>query len=276
MDRVMPQPKHAMEIFQLLNKSNCRQCRETTCLAFAGAVFRGQKELAECPVLSAEIVARYGSPSRAPSANDAELQRNLDRLKARVAGVDLPAAAARLGGRFEAGRLILRMLGKEVGLDASGQMVSDIHLHQWVSFPLLDYVLHGRGVAPGGSWVPFRELPGARDWQPLFGQRCEKPLKQIADRYPELFTDLIHLFNGQPVAAYEQADVSLVLHPLPLVPMLIAYWRPEDGIASSLHLFFDTSATQNLSLDSIFALGTGIVQMISKLVQRHGWRLPSA
>ena len=41
----MPQPKNAMEIFQLLDKSNCRECGETTCLAFAGAVFTGRKDL---------------------------------------------------------------------------------------------------------------------------------------------------------------------------------------------------------------------------------------
>ncbi|MBW1753989.1 MAG: Fe-S cluster protein, partial [Deltaproteobacteria bacterium] len=35
----MPQPKNAMEIFRHLDKSNCRECREKTCLAFAGAVF---------------------------------------------------------------------------------------------------------------------------------------------------------------------------------------------------------------------------------------------
>lgn len=267
----MSQPLNAMEIFLLLDKSNCRQCREATCLAFAGAVFRGQKPLSECPRLSPDVIARYDGTARAPSSNDEEMQRQLTQLKSRIAGIDLAAAAERVGGRYEDSRLIVRMLGKEVSLDSGGTLFTDIHLHQWVTFPLLDYVLNGKGAVPDGRWVPFRELPGARHWQPLFGQRCEKPLKQIADRYTDLFEDLVRLFNGQPVAAYEEADVSLVLRPLPLVPMLLAYWRPEDGIGSSIHLFFDRTATDNLALDSIFALGTGMAQMLAKLVQRHGW-----
>ena len=35
----MAQPKNAMEIFKLLDQSNCRECGQKTCLAFAGAVF---------------------------------------------------------------------------------------------------------------------------------------------------------------------------------------------------------------------------------------------
>ena len=45
----MPAPKNAMEVFQLLDKSNCRECGEKTCLAFAGAVFQGHRKISECP-----------------------------------------------------------------------------------------------------------------------------------------------------------------------------------------------------------------------------------
>jgi CO dehydrogenase/acetyl-CoA synthase gamma subunit (corrinoid Fe-S protein) len=50
----MPSPKNAMEIFQLLDKSNCRECGEKTCLAFAGAVFTGARRLDQCPKLDRE------------------------------------------------------------------------------------------------------------------------------------------------------------------------------------------------------------------------------
>ena len=59
----MVQPQNAMEIFQLLDKSNCRECGEKTCLAFAGAVFMGQKSLDRCPKLDREIIAKYGGDS---------------------------------------------------------------------------------------------------------------------------------------------------------------------------------------------------------------------
>ncbi|PLX44033.1 MAG: hypothetical protein C0611_14470 [Desulfobacteraceae bacterium] len=52
----MPQPKNAMEIFKLLDQSNCRECGQKTCLSFAGSVFRGQIKLEECPKLDRETI----------------------------------------------------------------------------------------------------------------------------------------------------------------------------------------------------------------------------
>ena len=66
------------------------------------------------------------------------------------------------------------------------------------------------------------------------------------------------------------SDVVLVLHPLPLIPLLICYWRAEDGMMSDLNLFFDASAEDNLGISGIYALGTGITRMFEKLALRHG------
>ncbi len=41
--------KNAMEVFSVLDKSNCRKCGEKTCLAFAGAVYMGKRRIEECP-----------------------------------------------------------------------------------------------------------------------------------------------------------------------------------------------------------------------------------
>ena len=52
---------------------------------------------------------------------------------------------------------------------------------------------------------------------------------------------------------------------------MICYWQPEDGLGSSLNLFFDDTADDNLSIGSVFYLGAGLAQMFSKLAQRHGF-----
>ncbi|MBT8374958.1 MAG: DUF3786 domain-containing protein, partial [Deltaproteobacteria bacterium] len=57
---------------------------------------------------------------------------------------------------------------------------------------------------------------------------------------------------------------------LPNVPILICYWKPEDGLESDLHLFFDDTAESNLNIESIYSLGAGIALMFEKLSQRHG------
>ena len=68
-----------------------------------------------------------------------------------------------------------------------------------------------------------------------------------------------------------ESDISVVLHPLPKVPIMVCYWQPEDGLSSSLNLFYDQTADSNLNIGAIFSLGAGLAQMFSKLALRHGF-----
>jgi hypothetical protein len=265
---------NAMQVFKLLDQSNCRKCEMPTCLAFAAAVFQGRKALGDCPKLDGDVLERWGGPPAArtgmQSDSGTDGQNELMELKRMVAEVDLKDAARRLGGRCERGRLTLKILGKDFSVDHWGNLYSDIHIHQWVAVPFLNHVIHGRGTAPEGRWVPLRELPKGQDWYRLFEQRCEKPLKRIADTYTDLFEDMAHLFAGRQVQRHHEADISLVLRPLPKLPLLVCYWKPEDGLESSLHLFFDATAEDNLPIESVYSLGAGLVRMFEKIAQRHG------
>ena len=266
----MPQPKHAMEIFQLLDQSNCRQCGEKTCLAFAGAVYRGQRRLGDCPTLDPQIVARYKPEGEGPP--DGEQGRNevLQELKSEIVGIDFTRTAEKAGGRFAGKRLTLQVLGKDFSVDTRGNIITDIHVNPWVAVPVLNYLLHGKGRPVTGNWVSFRELGDGAERYPLFQKRCEEPLKQVADLHTGLFDDMVRIFNGKQVQKQFESDISVVLHPLPKVPLMVCYWLPDEGLQSSLNLYFDETADSNLDIGSIFTLGTGLAQMFLKLSWRHG------
>ena len=55
----MARPENAMQVFSLLDKSNCRKCGEKTCLAFAGAVFQGRRSISECPTIDRQAAKKY-------------------------------------------------------------------------------------------------------------------------------------------------------------------------------------------------------------------------
>ncbi len=262
--------KNVMEIFKLLDKSNCGECREATCLAFAGAVFTGKKQLSECPHLARDVLEQYEGAVERPRTADEDVEQMIGDMKRQVRTIDLAEAAKRLGADYSGGRLTVKILGKDFSVDSAGNLFSDIHIHSWVAIPFLDYVLNGRGVPPAGSWVPLRELPSGEKWHRLFGQRCENPIKRIADSYTDLFEDLIELFNGRQVENHYESDISLVLHPLPKLPVLFCYWKPDDGLESDFHLFFDSTAEENLKIESIYAIGAGLAAMFEKLSLRHG------
>lgn len=266
----MQPPKNAFAIFQLLDKSNCRDCGEKTCLAFSGAVFTGRRHLSECPRLDRHIVETY---SEAPHpAFDTEQNRDhiLDQMKKEIAETDLAAAALRTGGRFEDGRLTIKVMGKDFSINKEGGFSTDIHVNPWVAVPFLDYVIHGEGLSPTGDWRSFRELADGRERYPLFQKRCEEPTKRVADLYTDLFSDMVHIFSGREVAPQFESDISVVLHPLPKVPLMVCYWRPSEGMESSLNLFFDRTGDRNLSIGSVFSIGAGLAQMFTRMAMRHG------
>ena len=264
--------KNAMEVFCLLDKSNCRQCGEKTCLAFAGAVFMGTRRIHECPNLANADIARFKAETDVQKKEKENSEEDyISGLIREMASLDFSIVAERIGARFDGSVLTIPILGKSFGIRRDGTFSTDLHINSWVVVPVLDYVLKCKGLPVSGDWISFREIPGGREKYALFKKRGEDVLKQLADKYTDFFDDIVHMFNGKTVEKRFESDVSVILYPFPLVPVMLCYWKPEEGLASSLNLFFDQSVGDNLGVDSTFSLGTGIAQMFEKLAERHGF-----
>ena len=266
----MEKPKNAMEIFSLLDKSNCRLCGEKTCLAFAGAVYTGRRKIAECPHLKSTTAASYAEGGAVDERNVEENDYVIE-LKKRVQQLDYREVATRIGVEVNGGLLSLNVCGKPFALDEQVRFHTDLHIISWLIVPILEYICNSKGEVPQGNWISFREIPGGREKYGLFQKRGEQTLKTLADRFPDFFDDIIHMFDGRNVAQQFASDISVVLYPLPLVPIMICYWMPEDGMESSLNIFFDQTVHANLGIESAFFLGTGLAQMIEKLALHHGF-----
>lgn len=270
----------AVDLLKHLERSNCRECKLPTCMAFAAAVVRGERLLGDCPRLTPEAFAALqtqfgedvGAPPSTPSRTEEYGRELMEALMGRLAEVDLARAAPRLGGTLREGRLALHCLGRIFELDSAGRLYSQCHVNPWVHAPLLTYVLESAGAAATGEWVLFRELGHARDWIRFFDHRCEGALLRLADGDPQLFVDLLRIFGGQPVrdpGAGRFAPDALEIRPLPRLPILISHWPTEGDFGSKLTLFFDRSAEQNLPAESIYRLVGGLVEMLRKILQRQ-------
>ena len=263
--------KNAMEIFSVLDKSNCRKCGEKTCLAFAGAVYMGKRKIDECPNLEHADIEKFAGRTVVESSPEDKQEEYIAELIDKVIKLDFPAAAKRIGARMNGSVLTVPVLGKNIGIRQDGTFATDLHVIPWVIIPLLDYVLHCQGDPVSGDWLSFRELVGGKEKYALFKKRGEDVLQELADKYTDFFDDIVHMFNGKKVEKRFESDVSVVLYPFPLVPIMICYWKPDEGLGSSLNLFFDKSVDVNLGVDSTYFLGTGLTQMFYKLAERHGF-----
>lgn len=265
-----------MEIFKHLDRSNCRECGLPTCMAFAALVVQGQKLITECTHLDRDVAEKLAGQLGGVIENvHREREEQIAELRRVMEGVDLKEAAGRVGGNVRNGRISVQCLGKSFELDGRGNLYSQCHVNMWVQLPLMMYVAHGRGIEPAGRWLPFRDLPGAKDWVRFFEHRCEGEIRKIADLDAELFLDTLDLFSARAVAPgtteiTRSADLVYVLYPMPRLPILVAYWQPEDEFESKLTVLFDETADDNLGAGAIFRLMSGIVEMLRKIMQRHG------
>jgi hypothetical protein len=265
----MTELKNPLQLYKLLKKSNCGECRVPSCMAFAVAVVQGQQELGDCPYLDRSVVEAMGNRVIRHQTVAEDHERSLRDLKARVAGIDFSAAAGRLGATLVNDRLAISCLGKDFLIARDGSMGSPCHVNFWVHFPLLNYVLLCKGKAPTGNWSTLGELRGGGDWDRFFSHRVEESLRQLADAHGDLFFEILDIFGAESRSGDSSADYSKVIQPLPKVPFLVNYWAPEEGIDSKLNILFDSSAEDNIDPGSIYYLGRGMVEMFRQLIIRH-------
>ncbi|HBW38291.1 MAG TPA: Fe-S cluster protein, partial [Desulfosporosinus sp.] len=93
----MSQLDNPLEIYKLLPKSNCKECEVATCLAFAAAVIKGQKRLAECPHLESRIIEELDGKIIKQMTPEEQLKQVLEPLKREIVTVDFSASVERLG-----------------------------------------------------------------------------------------------------------------------------------------------------------------------------------
>ena len=94
----MDKPKNTMEIFSLLEKSNCKLCGEKTCLALAGAVHTGKRKITECPHIDSSIIALF-EDGEVTDVRNTEDNDYVSTLKKKVMFLDYKEVAERVGGK---------------------------------------------------------------------------------------------------------------------------------------------------------------------------------
>lgn len=260
--------KNPLELYKRLKQSNCRECMLPSCMAFAVAVIQGQKKLADCPYIDPALLGPDGGVVATRRSFEDEQRELLESLKRETAAIDVAAVAGNLGAREVDGRIAVNCLGKDFIVDGSGELKSECHNNLWVHGPLLNYIIHGKGRTPTGEWVSFHELPGAADWSRFFAHRCQESFRLLLNAHTELLLEIIHLFGARSVTGHD-ADDSLMLLPLPKLPLLINYWRAEGEFPSKLNLLFDVTAADNLKAGFICTLCQGLVEMFRALIVKH-------
>jgi hypothetical protein len=136
---------------------------------------------------------------------------------------------------------------------------------------LLLHYLHGAlassGASPVGEWISFQEVPDGRFYLDAFNKRAKFPLVQAFGAKPELMVRLAAESYGARL--FDQGDFSVVMEPLPLVPVALVLWKGDDEFPPDGTLLFDKTVAKILSAEDIAWLaGMVVYPLIGKAKQK--------
>ncbi|UCG79087.1 MAG: DUF3786 domain-containing protein [Nitrospirota bacterium] len=261
-----------LDLYKVLNKSNCKECGLMSCMAFAHAVINGEKTIEDCPHLDPSDVEGF---TEKLLNRDKEKEYNLsaEPFKKEVAKVDFSRVAEGLGVPLVNGDLVVKALGKDIIVHPDGEVDTLIHVHTWVMMPVYSYIITGGNRKLSGRWVSFEELKRGSSMSNFYNKRCIDPLKEMAVSHTNIFFDMLDVFAAEDIKGFD-ADYAKVIYPLPRVPFLILYWKPEEQFEAKLKVLYDSTADHFLDIDAIYIMSRGMVQMFKNIIASHDKVLP--
>ncbi len=251
----------------ILPKTNCGDCGEKSCLAFAAKVVSENVSLSKCPHVLRENIAHYqkildnqhkdGLYAKRDPAKDA-----VEWAEQRAALTDIKDLPYRIGGEIVEvdGKQALKLpyFGTHVYITNDGIYSNEIELDHWERVFLYNHIAQGGKSNPIGKFVPFHELPNTISKIKSLERHIKRPLE-------EYFTGKIELLRQRGISLgakdvsreFSSCDLALLFYPLPKVPVLILFWdeeTEEEHMPAQINLLFDETIIEHLDIESILFL----------------------
>ncbi|MEI6808697.1 MAG: DUF3786 domain-containing protein [bacterium] len=252
----------ALEIYKKLPKTNCHDCGEPACMAFALKVQIGQRKLSECHYVKGE-----GSDMQelAGTVEDSYEQTS-NRLQALLKNAGFKESAAALGAEYDAGKDVIKLvlLNSLVEVRREGLFEKDVYCRDsWRKLIVYDYVLR-KGRAPlSNEWVPFEHFPRTPSHVKSFQMRAEMELALLFEKDPDGLRERLNKLAGVEMPDEAKADLACRLALLPKVPLYLQFRAADDDFPASCKLFVDCSAIQYLDIEYIARLVAKCVELVT-------------
>ena len=266
------------EFLALTPGTNCGECGQPTCLAFAVAVTRGGAAPSACPHLDQASLPEelregtgQGGLDRVERGQDERDMALVAHLKSRIRDLDFRALARKIGAEWRpdgGGCLVFSYLGRPVTIDREQVVMGGGRpVDPRDQILLYNYLAFGGGDPPAGEWVGMESLPNSISKVRTLATYCEQ---RLADRFAgrsRILAELCARIDGRPGPADQSADVGMVIPVLPWVPLYLLFWDedPDDGFAARVKILFDHQVMDFLDLESLVFAAERLADRLAEL-----------
>ncbi|MGQ9687721.1 MAG: DUF3786 domain-containing protein [Desulfobaccales bacterium] len=253
-----------LELLKTLPRTNCGDCGQATCLAFATQVIKEGEVLERCPHLgeATQVLADDLATQQAQGIGRRResIAIALEALQEKVALLDFASLAEDLGGAYgeENGRPYLDLMYFSQPFRIFKDQVrypQGVEANPWDAILLYNYIASQGRAALTGTWITYQSLPNSVSKTKTLNRLERELAAHFAGKQRQLATAAARL-KAEPTEMAGDADLKLVFRPLPKVPVLLLFWEEEveENFPAQIHFLFDGSVSAYLDLESLLFL----------------------
>jgi hypothetical protein len=105
------------------------------------------------------------------------------------------------------------------------------------------------GVKITGDWISFQDINDGRFYMGAFIKRAKDPLLKIFGDNPKRLVEISS--EAYEASLTDFGDFSVILKPLPLVPMVLVLWEGDEDFPPEGNILFDKSISKILSAEDV-------------------------
>ena len=250
-----------LDLYKELPKTNCGDCGQPSCLAFATQVVGYGHKLSDCLHLEEVTVQNIEKALERQREEGVYLKREnhkiaRDHLREKIGNHDFEAIAPGLGVVFveEDGVRALKIpyFDNTVTMRHGGILQTE-EFDPWDEILLYNYIFFSGSKPLSGRWVGLESFPNSLSKRVALEDGCHRQINQVFAGAQRELEEACRQLGGVPVTDGHNADLAYKFKPLPKMPLLLLFWDEdkEEGFDSQTKVLFDESALEYLDLEGL-------------------------
>ena len=252
-----------LELYKCTPRTNCGECGQNSCLAYATHVVSGQLAIDSCAYLDEQqarpLRVRLEEQLRSGIGVSREgFEKAMEFLHEEIGKCDFRVAAESLGAEIEESAdnqvaIIFPYFSDLVSVTRSDiKKLSGGELSAWEKIFIFNYVIGG-ATEPSGVWVGMESLPNSVSKIKSLKTHCEEPLSRLYAGKVNALSQAIIPWGREVTLKDHGVDFAAEFRVFPKLAIRLLFWDEikDEGYASKAKFLFDSRVLQVLDLESL-------------------------
>lgn len=252
-----------IELYKKLPKTNCGDCNQPSCLAFATQVVGYGQDLRDCAHLDEATLQEVGriigeQRERGVYVKKDNHKITREHLRDKIQNHDFKAIASGLGVTYSVDNGVEALeipyfnrmvIMRHSGIWGEGSEDFD----PWDEILLYNYIFFSGSKPLSDDWVGLESFPNSLPKRAALEAGCHRRISEAFAGIRNELESACQELGGSRVADGHSADLAFQFQPLPRMPLFLLFWDEdkEEGFEAQTKILFDAQAMEYLDLEGL-------------------------